>query len=472
MKRVLIACMVLLVSGCSGLREYVAPDEPKGSENIDLTFYDDERYQAIEPISDWWHEFDDPILARLVDQSLESNFDIRVAIANLNQARAIAREAGFDRYPTVTSSAAFERQLATQETGGAGFTPARTRNRYDIGLDAFWEIDLLGRVSEAIDAQRALKDATQADLHQVYVTVTAEVARTYIALRGAQYRLQIAKRNEKNQNDTFLLTQKLMNGGRGTILDTSRAQTQVELTRATIPEFEAQVMAAINRLAVLTGLVPDNLVSDLADVKPLPNLPLSVDVGGVDGLLRRRPDIRSAERVLAARVAQYNIEVTELFPTVDLIGVLGFVTPNFGDIASTALQGNIGPVINWRAFDLGRVRADIDAADAVSQAALSAYEQTVLLALEETQTALSDFKREEERRQILHTATRSAQKAARIARQRYNQGVDNFLDVLDAEATLLQAEDALAQSETNAALDLVSIYKALGGGWQVTEKIE
>lgn len=452
------------------MREYAAPNEPRGSENVDLTFYDDERYQVIEPISNWWTEFDDPILANLVEQSLKSNLDVRVAIANLNEARAIAREVGFDRYPTVTASAAYARQLNTQETGGAGGAPDRTRNSYDMGLDAFWEIDLLGRVSEAIDAQRALEEATQADLRQVYVTVTAEVARTYIALRGAQYRLEIARRNEKNQNDTFLLTQKLMDGGRGTILDTSRAQTQVELTRATVPEFEAQVTAAINRLAVLTGRVPDNLESELAGVKPLPNLPLSVDVGGVDSLLRRRPDIKSAERVLAARVAQYNIEVTELFPTVDLIGALGFVTPNFGDIASTALQGNIGPVINWRAFDLGRVRADIDAADAVSQAALANYEQTVLLALEETQTALSDFKREEARREILQRATRSAKKAATIARQRYNQGVDDFLDVLDAEATLLQAEDALAQSETNAALDLISIYKALGGGWQVVRQ--
>lgn len=468
MRFVFLLGMVFLVSACGGLREYYNPSNPEGADQVDLTYQNAQRYSEIEPIAAWWHEFEDPLLARLVEKAVQENLDVRIAIANLAEARAIARESGFDRFPTVTASSTYSRELVSQQQINPAFSPQRAQNFYSFGFDALWEMDLFGRVSEAIKAERALAEATQEDLKQVYVTISAEVASTYIQTRGAQYRLEIARRNVLNQNETFGLTQKLMSGGRGTMLDTARAKTQVELTRATIPALEAQVMAGIYRLSVLTGEIPDNLYEGLSEIKPLPGLPQAVFVGDSASLLRRRPDIRSAERNLAATVARYNVEVTQLFPTVDIIGSLGYFTPLLGSISNSALEGAVGPSLSWRAFDLGRVRADIDAADAISLAALANYERTVLLALEETQTALSDFRREEERRAILHRATRSARDAARIARQRYDQGVDDFLDVLDAEGTLLEAEDTLADSEINVLLDLISIYRALGGGWQIS----
>lgn len=469
-KLLLISVAAISMQSCADFRDYTAPEKPAGLEQTDLTDADTQRFkQAQEPVATWWKEFDDPQLAELVDQSLKTNLDVRFALANLSEARAVARQAGFDRFPTITASTSYEGQLNSQATPSGSFT-ARKQNDFRGGFDAVWELDFLGRVSEQIDSQEALADAAIADLENVYVSVTAEVARTYIDLRGTQFRLNIAERNAANQQKTYNLTKQLLDGGRGTALDVSRAATQLDITRANIPSLKAEVTASINALSVLTGQVPDALRESLQISKPLPSLPESIAVGSIEDLLKRRPDIRAAERELAASVAQYNVNVTNLFPTVSLTGSLGFVSSIFSNIGTSAVAGTIGPTISWRAFDLGRVYAEIDQADAKSRQALVTYEKTVLYALKETQTSLSDFSREDERRVILHKAAKSAHKSADIARQRFDQGVDGFLDVLDAERTLLEAEDTLAISEANTALNLIRIYKALGGGWQIVAK--
>lgn len=463
----LLLTSTILLTGCQTFRDYARPDNPVGTAQVDLT-RDGAKFQQTEPVLAWWQEFNDPQLASLVEQSMQTNLDVRIALANLFEARAISRETGFDRFPTVTSQASFARERLSEE-GIQGAPADNTVNNYQAGFDAFWELDLFGRVSERIAAQEALEDATLADLQQIYVSVAAEVAATYIELRGAQYRLDIAKRNAANQQETLDLTNRLERGGRATALDVARAQTQLDLTKSTIPPLDAEVTANINRLSVLTGQVPDALRGQLSGVKPLPSLPISIGVGNAEDLLKRRPDIRAAERELAASVAQYNVASTELFPTVNIVGSLGFLATSLGSFGATALAGTLGPTLNWRAFDLGRVRAEIDQADARAEAALVRYEKTVLEALEETQTALSDFSREEQRRATLQNAARSSKQAANLAQQRFDQGISDFLDVLDAERTQLQAEDTLAQSEIAAALDLITIYKALGGGWQVVE---
>lgn len=462
-----VLIMSAALAACQTFRDYTEPVNPAGTEQTNLSAENAAFFKSAQaPVAAWWNEFDDPQLGELVEKSLDTNLDVRIALANLFEARSISRKTGFDRFPTVTSGASFDRQLNSQETPAGQFNE-RVQNNYEAGFDAVWELDLFGRVSERIAAQEALEDSALADLQDIYVTVTAEVARTYIELRGAQYRLDIAERNAANQHETYDLTRRLSLGGRGTALDTSRAKTQLDLTRSSIPPLKAEVTAAINRLSVLTGQVPDALRGELSGKKPLPSLPVSVAVGDASSLLKRRPDIRSAERELAASVAQYNVAATDLFPTVNIVGSLGFIATNLGSFGATALAGTLGPSLNWRAFDLGRVRAEVNQADARSEAALARYERTVLRALEETQTALSDFTSEEERRATLQDAARSSQQAALIARQRYDLGADGFLDVLDAERTQLQAEDALAGSEISAALDLITIYKALGGGWQV-----
>ncbi len=465
-KHLLISVSVLLLSGCQTFQQYQSPENPQGAVTTDLSIENAETFQAIEPVSEWWMELGDPLLADLVEQGLEHNQDVEIALANLSEARAIVRETSYDRYPTVTTSASATRQRISKE-GASGASPNRTFYQFEAGFDASWELDLFGRVSQRIAAEEAFQEATIADLNDVYVTVSAEIARVYIELRGAQYRLGIAERNAQNQKETFDLTVKLANGGRATALDTSRAETQLNLTLASIPPLKAQMTASINRLSVLTGHVPDHLREMLNEIKPLPDIPVVVNVGDVSGLIARRPDISRAERVLAASVARYNVSTTDLLPTVNLFGFLGFVATKISSLGTgSALSAFVGPTLSWRAFDLGRVKAQVDQNDARAQLALVTYEKTVLLALEEIQTSLSEFTYEEQRRASLEKASLSSRESATIARERYRLGVDAFLDVLDAERTQLETEDALAVSEIQTATDLVSIYKALAGGWQ------
>lgn len=469
MRHIFTVLLLVLVSACTNVRHYETPAAPEGIDAIDLTDSGNERLKASAPVEQWWTQLQDPKLDGLINDALDRNLDVQIAIANLLAARAIARKSGFDRYPTITSSASYSRERLSEE--GIGSRPGdNTENDYRAGLDGSWTLDLFGRVSQGIALQEALRDAAIADLHDVYINVAAEVAATYVELRGAQYRLDIARRNAGNQQKTYGLTVNLAEGGRSTNLDVARARTQLDLTLAGIPQIQAAINGAINRLSVLTGSVPDTLRTQLSGVQSLPSLPVSVTVGNAPDLLKRRPDIRRAERQLASTVAQYNVVAADLFPRVDILGSIGFIATSLSTFGTgAAVAGNIGPSLSWAAFDLGRVRARIDEADSRTLAALAVYERTVLLALEQLHTALSDFSLQEIRRERLRSAARSSAEAAALARQRFEAGIDTFLDVLDAERTQLEAEDALAVSETRAALDLVRVYLALGGGWEIKQ---
>jgi len=468
MKKLMLCTLISLsISGCAQFRDYQSPTADSSVESTQLS---DDNYQfatAQQPIADWWTSFQDPQLSQLVEEALSHNLDVRIALANLQAARALSRAVGSDRYPTVDANAGYSRNLYSEE---AQNSTARAADVYETGFDASWELDIFGRVSYGIQSQLAQEQAIAADLQQMYVSVAAEVARQYFVLRGAQYRLDIAQRNAENQKETFELTEKILNAGGASALDVSRARTQLSLTRSTIPPLRAQIDSTINSLSVLTGQVPDALRSNLSQSKALPSLPLSVAVGDAQTLLNRRPDIRSAERSLAASVADYNLRVADLFPKVSILGSLGFISTNLSSFGTSALAGSIGPSISWQVFDRDRLKAYVDQADAQTDAALARYEKTVLSALEEIQSAMSDFSNEEQRRAELQQAAASAKQSATMARNRFDSGYDNFLDVLDAERTLLEAEDTLANSEITSGLNLVAIYKALGGGWQVKVK--
>lgn len=469
-KRPLLALLIgvlMAAGGCASFRDYQAPETPEAVSETELQQAGNDRVQANKkPVADWWREFNDPLLTELVNTALNANPDVRIAYANLQEARALRREVGYDRQPAVDAAGDASRNLNSQESSNGANLP-RTNNSFQAGFDASWELDLFNRVSSRVEAQQALTESAEADLQQIYVTIAAEVARAYIELRGAQHRLDIAERNQSNQAETYELTQVLLDNGRATALDVSRAETQLTLTKSTIPPLQAAVSAAINRLSVLTGQVPDALRKRLSEKAPLPELPVTLAVGDAESLLKRRPDIRAAERNLAASVAAYNVAVADLFPKVSLLGSLGFVATNLSSFGTSALAGSLGPSLQWQVFNRDSIRARIDQADARSLAQLANYDKTVLAALEETQTAVSDFAREEERRATLQQAAKSAQHSAELARQRFDEGYDDFLDVLDAERTLLETEDTLAGSEISAVLNLIAIYKALGGGWQV-----
>jgi len=285
-------------------------------------------------------------------------------------------------------------------------------------------------------------------------------------LRGLQNQLAVAQKNADNQAQTLELTQVKLENGRGTELDTSRALAQLESTKATIPRLESAIAQAIHRLSVLTGQMPDALTTSLVQSAPLPKAPNAIQIGNPEQLLRRRPDIRVAERSLAAATARIGVATADLFPRVTFVGSLSLEASTLSGIVAPGSESySVGPKISWAAFDLGRVYARIKAADARAEASLAQYEQTVLNALEETENALVNYRQERARRSSLLMAAQASEKASELAHLRYQEGIADFLTVLDSELLLLQDQSQLAQSETATATALTAVYKALGGGW-------
>ena len=467
MKRRLRSCgalgAALVLAACA-----VGPDyERPPAETSTQFLHGYESGVAPEPtLVEWWAQFDDPQLTELIELAFVDNKDLAIAVANLRASRALLREARFDFAPIVTAQGSATRQKSSAAAFPVATVPF-SDDYYDVGLDAFWELDFFGRVRRTVEARGAEYEAQEATLRDALVSVSAEVARTYLELRGRQYRLAVAQSNAENQEQTYRLTQALLEGGRGTDLDIARAQAQLEATRATIPPLEADIAQAIHRLSILVGRPPPALYQELVVRKELPALPEIAAVGQPEDLLRRRPDIRVAERELAAATALEGVAIADFFPRVTLTGSFGYLATSSSALGdSTSERYSFGPSISWAAFDLGRVKARVDAADARTDAALAAYERVVLTALEETESAIVRYSRALERQARLQIAVFASDKAADLARLRYRNGIDSFLTVLDAERRQLEAQDALAAANSDTALALVAVYKALGGGWE------
>lgn len=422
-------------------------------------------YSPQQAQTQFWKQFGDATLDSLVSDALAANDDLRIAVGHLAEARALRRESVYDLVPTVTASGSH--QMDRIPPVESGFPDSYTSSYYDASFDAFWELDLFGRVRREVEASNADLQGAEASLRDAQVSVTAEVARAYFELRGEQVRLEVARRNVANQQETFRVTRAQLDAGRATELDTSRAQAQLSTTLSTIDPLEAQVSSSIHRLGVLTGREPNALQALLGRPSELPALPRSIAVGDPEALLRRRPDIRVAERQLAAATARIGVAVGDLFPKVTFVGSFGFDAASLSGLGSSASRAyTIGPSISWVAFNFGRVRAQVAAQRAQTYTALAQYEQTVLRALEETEDALVTHART--RDELLHAAdaAQASATAAGLARTRYEEGAVDFLEVLDAERTQLEAEDHLAQSRTDAVTSLVAVYKALGGSWE------
>jgi outer membrane protein, multidrug efflux system len=292
------------------------------------------------------------------------------------------------------------------------------------------------------------------------------VARDYFILLGLQDQLALTERNADNQVRSLKLTRTRLEAGRGNELDTSRAEAQWQTTLASIPTLQASIATTTYRLSVLTGRQPTALAERLSPQTPMPALPPLNAIGTPEQLLRRRPDIRVAERRLAAATARIGVAMGDLFPKVTMVGEVGYWAPTFGDFGqSEARFFSVGPSISWAAFDLGRVRARISSAKAQTDAALAGYEGAVLNALEDTEGSMITYGRSQSRRDALQVAAAASDKAADLARRRFEGGLIDFLEVLDAERTALSAELLLSQSRTDAATSLVAVYKALGAGW-------
>jgi multidrug efflux system outer membrane protein len=462
---------LLLMPACAVGPKYVPPspempaqwrEAPAQSTAIDQT-----------TLERWWTAFQDPVLDDLVARTIGGNLDLKIAAARVREARAargIAASAALPQVDVNAQAARSERSDAVPPfnaaAGGASPFGARTQNLFEAGFDAGWEIDVFGGVRRDVEAAVALVQAAEEGRRDILVTLLADVTRNYAELRGTQRQLAILEATIQSQQDTLDLAKARFDAGLGAALDVERAAGLLEATKSRRPDLEREALRAIYRLDVLVGEQPGALIPRLQVPSPLPPQPPELPALVPSELLARRPDLRRAEREVAAATARIGVARSELFPRFSIGGTFGRRSEALSDVASTGSQfwflvGGVRlPMLSG-----GRIRANIQVQDARQEQALRQYEKTVLTSVEEVENALSAHMRERHRLEALRASVAANRRALDLATERYTGGLENFLSVLDAQRAVYGTEDAQAQSETTAMVSLIAVYKALGGGW-------
>jgi NodT family efflux transporter outer membrane factor (OMF) lipoprotein len=414
-----------------------------------------------EALKRWWQSFGDNDLDRLMKQALAGNLDIKIALARVEQARAERRGTRAELFPKVDVAAGAQRN----ENPFPGFAPGIKFNLFELGFDALWEIDLFGRQRRRLEAASADLDGAAEQYRQSQVVLTSEVARTYVDYRSLQNQLRITRSNLESQQHTLGLTERLNAEGVGTKHDVVRARAQASATESQIPALEARLISALRQLEVLAGQRPGSMDKQLNSNGTVPAAPAIGILSSPAETIRHRPDLRVAERNLAAATAMQGAAIAELFPKISLSAFVGLRNTDIEQLFKSAAfsygtaANLLQPLLNF-----GRIRAGIDLADAKQKEAYLAYEKAVLETLQETETAMTRYLKEEIRRQTLNRSVADLKESVRLSNLRYTEGVSSFLDVLDAQRALYVAEIDLARSEAEAATSLIALYKALGGG--------
>lgn len=461
----------VLLGGCTIIGPHYSA--PETAETAPPAFEEGATYSSDEPIASWWLAFEDAELDALVSMALAENNDLGSAIANVNAARAQVGLARLDRLPFDTISTAYTRQRQSASVLAAGFGddfpigdgPLSTNDIFSLSMTANWEIDLWGRVSRSINIAKADLEAAQADLFDLQTVVIAETVDAYVSFRGAQAQLAVARANYANQLETLNLVVARRDAGRGTDLDVENQAAQTATTEANIPSLEAQVASDRYRLGVLVGVTPDEISALTNERAPLPMVMAAIPVGDVASLLRRRPDIQAAERRLASATETIGLNMVSAFPTIALTGTVGVQSLEFNEpFAEEALNFSYGPTISWSLTDLLRFEERVNAAEAGAEAAFDSYEQAVLSALAETETALANQRATQQQLISFAEAARASTKASELARLRFDKGASDFFEVLDAERRELDATNQLAASRTSAARAQVAVFRALRAG--------
>jgi NodT family efflux transporter outer membrane factor (OMF) lipoprotein len=461
--RLLFPLLLLLLGGCATVGpDYVAPaPEAKAKWNTELE--DGLQTTPVDAgqLTRWWQTLNDPVLTKLEETAVRGNLDLAGAKARIREARARRGLADTDLYPTLDVSGSATKSRTSESTG-----TGLTSELYNAGFDAGWELDIFGGVRRSVEAAQGELEAGIADLNDVLVTLTAEVGVNYVRARTYQARLNVALANLDIQQQTLDLALSRFEAGLSDELPVQQARYNLADTTSRLPALRSGLAAAKNRLAVLTGQQPGAVHDLLASVQPIPVTPVTVAVGVPAETLRRRPDIRRAERQLAAQTARIGQATANLYPRFRLAGSIGLEALDSVDFLDTS-NGfwGIGPSISWNLFDAGAVRRSIEVQTAVQEQRLLQYEKTVLLALEEVENGLTAYAKEQLRREELAKAVKAAERAEELARDRYTAGLVDFTDVLDAQRSLLSFQDQLATSRGTVTTNLIGLYKALGGGW-------
>ena len=464
--------MGFTLGGCT----VVGPDYTEPQINAQNNWFSSERAEAVidktVPVKiDWWQVFNDSLLSNIIEQAAQNNLDIKIAEANVHKARALRKGKGAEYYPSIESSADVLRE-SLSENGRlpAGSIPGIESNRtvYEAGFDASWELDFFGGTYRSVEAADARLGSAIESRRDIMLSILAEVTRNYIELRGTQRRIAITKKNIELQKTTVQIVKQRYDIGDTNEFELVRTEAQLRLTEASLPNLTADLRESAYRLAVLIGQEPQVLLETLLETKPLPAPPDIVPVGLRSDILRRRPDIRQAERELAAETAEIGMVTAKLFPSFALTGSAGLESLSFGDLfQSSSAVWALGPLIRWPIFQGGAIRSQIEVEKAEAKAAAIAYEKAVLTALADAETALVRYGQEIETRKRLNKAVESNQRSVYLAKLRYKLGEDNVLSVIDAERELSNVEDKLVVSEIRTLTNLVSLYKILGGGWEV-----
>ena len=467
-----VPLLAILLSGCAALGpNFTSPTAWWSPKSFTEAAPAQPSVTVAEPVDpQWWKLLGDPLLTAMEERLAKANLDVRVAALRVTEARAELGVTQAGGLPAVNADASYARVQQSRKGTQSLTSPTRLREPYDLfqyGFDATWELDFWGHVRRGVEQSAAQLTATEESGRDVMVTAEAELARAYVRLRGVQRKLQITRQNLESSRQSLQLTQARAAGGLTTDLDVANAAAQVATIQAEIPGLEQQQSEFGNALGLLLGEAPQALTVELAAPRAVPPVPPRVPVGVPSELARRRPDIRRAEAVLHAATAGIGVATADFYPRITLGGngmIQGLQVANLGQWA--ALAYSIGPTVSLPIFDGGRLTRTLELREAQQQEAAILYQRTVLGALHEVDNALTAYGAEQRRRAQLEIAVQQNRRALALARDRYAQGVTDFLQVLTAQRALLAAEQDLTDSTTTVSTNMVALYKALGGGWQ------
>ena len=457
--------MIIFVAGCT-----VGPDYTKPKLELPQR-WKQQQQKTIDSmpveLRAWWTTLNDPVLEDLIEQSARANLDLREAWFRIEESRAL-RDFSSGRYaPQVDAAASYMRSRDTRN--GAASIPGVSDdqiNSHSAGFDSAWEIDLFGGIKRSVESSQAALQASVDNYHDVMITLYAEVARNYVEMRAIQSRLRYAQQSIDSQRETLKLTEDRFNAGITPELDVTQAKLNLANTEAEVPSLRLAEIQAINRIAVLLGQFPQTFKAQLREVKPIPAPSEPIAVGLPADLLRRRPDIRRAERELAQQTAMVGVATADLYPSFSLTGTFLLRAESPSDMTNMSSRAySFGPGLRWSIFSGNRVRSNIRIEEARTEQAAVRYERTVLGAVEEVEAALTAYMQEGERRDALDRSTAASQKAVQLVESLYRNELTDFQNVLDMQRTLFLQQDKLAVSRGQVVLSLIRIYKAVGGGW-------
>lgn len=452
-----------LISGCAVGPDYVAP-QPEVPDLWTQSIESDTE-DSMASLSAWWDAFDDDTLASLIRRAHSGNLSIDLFAERVTESRLNLAIAASERLPTVNASGGVERRRGSDGVSAAPPQQTRTDTFRDLGTSASWEIDLWGRVRRSVESARAAYESSIEELRDVQVSVYAEVATSYFLLRTQQERLRLARANVVTQQRTLELVTARHEAELTPLLDVRQAELNLAVTQSSIPELEAAIANILHQISFLLGEMPAELSIELSAPQPMPDIPETFTNQVPANVVRQRPDIRAAERQLAAQTAQIGVATADLYPNFFLSGDFGYSTASGGLVNQANRSWGLGTAFSLNLFNSGRVRNSIRVEEARTRQAFISYEQTVLDALREVENSLVDYHKEVEKSVFLGVSVDAAVDAERLVTDQYRQGLTNFQNVLDTQRSLFNQQDQLADSKGSALIDLVSVYRSFGGGW-------